>query len=269
MPFVRRTFHSLAILAAVATLIGAPAAYADDLDTILANKKIRIGVDFSIPPYGFVDDKMKQDGSEMDCAKLLASDLGVQLEIVQLTGANRVPFLQTNKADVVMASLGITPERAKVIAYSKPYSVTPAAVGVPERVKINTLADLVGKKVAATRGTVNEQLLTAQAPAGTQIMRFEDDSASTTAVLSGQVDAFVTSPPVLYALNKKDPNIKLRAAIMLKYFRVGAGVRQSDTKLRDRLDVWVDTNMANGKLPAIYLKWFGAPLPLDQLNAKD
>jgi len=169
----------------------------------------------------------------------------------------------------VMASLGITPERMKVIAYSKPYSVTPAAVGVPEKVKIATLQDLVGKRVGATRGTVNEQLLTQQAPQGAQIMRFDDDSASTTAILSGQIDAFVTSPAVLYALNKKDPNIKLRAAIMLKYFRVGAGVRQQDTKLRDRLDVWVDANMKNGKLPAIYQKWFGAPLPADQLAAKD
>jgi len=147
--------------------------------------------------------------------------------------------------------------------------VTPAAVGVPEKVKIATLADLVGKRVGATRGTVNEQLLTQQAPQGTNIMRFEDDSASTTAILSGQIDAFVTSPAVLYALNKKDPNIKLRAAVMLKYFKVGAGVRQSDTKLRDRLDTWVDANMKNGKLPAIYAKWFGGPLPIDQLNAKD
>lgn len=268
MNLLRRTIKSLAVLATVATLIGSHAARADDLNTILANKKIRIGVDFSIPPYGFVDEKMQQDGSEMDCAKLLASDLGVQLEIVPVTGSNRIPLLQTNKVDVVMASLGITPERQKVLAYSKPYSVTPSAVGVPERVKINTLADLAGKKVGATRGTVNEQLLTAQAPPGTQIMRFEDDSGSTTAILSGQIDAFVTSPPILYALNKKDPSIKLRAAIMLKYFRVGAGVRQSDAKLRDRLDVWVDTNMNNGKLQAIYQKWFGAPLPMDQLNAK-
>ncbi|KQW38544.1 transporter substrate-binding domain-containing protein [Rhizobacter sp. Root404] len=266
---IRRTFNLLTLVDAAALLVGAPAARADDLDAILANKKIRIGVDFSIPPYGLVDENMKQDGSEMDCAKLLASDLGVALEIVPLTGANRVPFLQTNKADVVMASLGITPERMKVIAYSKPYSVTPAAVGVPARVKIAALPDLVGKRVGATRGTVNEQLLTQQAPQGTNIMRFEDDSASTTAILSGQIDAFVTSPAVLYALNKKDPSIKLRAAIMLKYFKVGAGVRQQDTKLRDRLDVWVDTNMKNGKLPAIYTKWFGGPLPIEQLNAKE
>jgi polar amino acid transport system substrate-binding protein len=266
MSIHKRTFAILAAVSAAAVMLGAPAARADDLDHILAAKKIRIGVDLSIPPYGMVDDKLQQTGSEIECAKLLASDLGVALEIVPLTGANRVPFLLTNKVDVVMASFGITPERKKVVAFSKPYSVTPSAVGVPERIKVSTMADLAGKKVGVTRGTVNDQLLTARAPAGTQIMRFEDDSASTTAILSGQVDAFATAPPLLFALNKKDPSIKLRAAIVLEYFRIGAGVRQADTKLRDRIDHWVDVNMQNGKLPAIYKKYFDAPLPMDQLT---
>jgi polar amino acid transport system substrate-binding protein len=247
-------------------LLGVKTSHADDLDMVLAAKKIRVGIDFSTPPYGMLDEKLQQTGTDIEYARLLAADLGVNLEVVQLTGANRVPFLQTNKVDVVIASFSITAERMKVISFSKPYSVIASAIGAPERVKISSLADLAGKKIGVTRGTVNDGIITSKAPPGTQIMRFEDDSASATAMLTGQIDAYATALPVYLALNKRDPSLKMRTAVALEYFRLGVGVRQADTKLHERLNVWVDTNLQNGKIPAIYQKYLGEPLPIEQLK---
>src|SRR5713101_3527607 len=98
------------------------AAHADTLDDIKKAGKIRIAIDLAIPPFGMTDDKMQPTGSDVDLARLLAKDMGVELEIVTTTGPTRIPMLQTNKADIVVSTLSITPDRAKVIDFSVPYA---------------------------------------------------------------------------------------------------------------------------------------------------
>ena len=108
----------------------AAAASADQLQDILA-AKLRVAIDLGVPPYGMKDAALKSTGSDVETARLLAQDLGVELEIVPTTGANRVPFLQTNKADIVISSMSITPERQKVVDFSVPYAAILAVVGAP------------------------------------------------------------------------------------------------------------------------------------------
>src|SRR4029077_14452368 len=105
-----------ALLAGVllALLSLAVPAQADTLDDIRKAGKVRIAIDTAIPPFGMTDDKMQPAGSDVDTAQLLARDLGVKLEIGTTTGATRIPMLQTDKADLVISTLSITPDRAKV-----------------------------------------------------------------------------------------------------------------------------------------------------------
>jgi polar amino acid transport system substrate-binding protein len=87
------------------TLLGsASLSFADTLDTIKQRKKILVAVDIGAPPFGMLDAQARQSGSDIEAAQLLAKDLGVALEVVPVSGPNRVPFLLTKKADVVMAS---------------------------------------------------------------------------------------------------------------------------------------------------------------------
>ena len=120
-----------AALAAALSLGLAAAASADQLQDILAAKKLRVAIDLGVPPYGMKDAALKSTGSDVETARLLAQDLGVELEIVPTTGANRVPFLQTNKADIVISSMSITPERQKVVDFSVPYAAILAVVARP------------------------------------------------------------------------------------------------------------------------------------------
>src|SRR5258707_15097092 len=85
-------------------------------------------IDLGVPPFGMTDDKMQPTGSDVDLARLLAKDMGVELEIVTATGPTRIPMLQTNKADIVVSTLSITPDRAKVIDFSVPYADHPSVV---------------------------------------------------------------------------------------------------------------------------------------------
>src|SRR5579871_2044504 len=110
------------VLAAFALALIGASARADTLDDIRQAKKVRIAIDLAIPPFGMTDDKMQPTGSDVDTARLLAKDLGVELEIVPTTGATRIPSLQSGKADLVISTLSVTPERAKVIDFSQAYA---------------------------------------------------------------------------------------------------------------------------------------------------
>src|SRR3954447_7576952 len=91
--FTRTSAAALLLLAA-----GAVAAEAQTLDAVLKRGKILVGVNIASPPFGTTDAKMEPDGYDVDIAKMLAKDLGVELEIVSVTNENRIPTLLTGKA---------------------------------------------------------------------------------------------------------------------------------------------------------------------------
>src|SRR3989337_2283730 len=101
------------------------------LDDIMKAKKIRIATDLAIPPSGMIDANLKPTGSDVETAQLLAKDLGLELEFVQTTGATRIPNVQTNKADIIISTLSVTPERAKVIDFTKAYAALQSVIGAP------------------------------------------------------------------------------------------------------------------------------------------
>jgi len=131
---------SLAAAIVFATYLSASAA--GKLDMIKTRGSIIVGIDFSHPPFGAINEKTEQVGSDLETAQLLAKDLGVKLETVNVSGPNRIPFLVTNKVDIVVASISITDERKKVIDISEPYGVVPLNVAGPAIEKIRSAADL-------------------------------------------------------------------------------------------------------------------------------
>ena len=111
---IQRSALARGLFAATLLLAFTGAALPDELDDVRAARKVRVAIDLGSPPFGMTDASMNATGSDVETARLLAKDLGVELEIVQTTGANRIPFLQTGKADLVISSLSVTPEREKV-----------------------------------------------------------------------------------------------------------------------------------------------------------
>ena len=229
------------------------------MQDILAAKKLRVAIDLGVPPYGMKDAALKSTGSDVETARLLAQDLGVELEIVPTTGANRVPFLQTNKADIVISSMSITPERQKVVD-SRCYAAI-LAVGAPRSMTLTSAADLANKKVIATRGTTNDAELTKIAPKDAQIIRFDDDATSITAVVSGQADIFATAPALLRTINDKAPAKQMESKFVMRLNMLGIGLRKNEPALKARLDGWVRDNLQNGKLNAVYKEFHGVNLP--------
>jgi len=251
------------IAASVVALVSlAAAAHADTLDDIKKAGKVRIAIDLAIPPFGMTDEKMQPTGSDVDLARLLAKDLGVELEIVTTTGPTRIPMLQTNKAELVVSTLSITPDRAKVIDFSVPYADHLSVVAALKSLPIKQLSDLDGKKVAVVRGTTQDTDLTQQAK-GAQLVRYEDDATMALAVASGQVDILATARSLLPAISKKNPARTVEAKITLQTFYLAVGLHKDQPRLLEWVNGWVRANLKNGKLAAIYKAYHGVDIAPD------
>nr|WP_237183408.1 transporter substrate-binding domain-containing protein [Pollutimonas thiosulfatoxidans] len=122
--------RSTAILAVTATTLFAAIAptHASSLEDVMKQQTLRVAIDLNAPPYGMKDAGLKEVGSDVETAKLLAESLGVKLEIVPTTQANRIPFLLTNKADVVISSLTITPNARRL--WISPFPMLPSSLSL-------------------------------------------------------------------------------------------------------------------------------------------
>jgi polar amino acid transport system substrate-binding protein len=165
-----RRMSIFAAAAAVVTFVTGGAAVAQDaLAKIESSKVIRIAVPTDYPPYGFVGIDLQPQGLDIDTAKLIAEKLGVTLEMVPVTSANRIPYVQTGQVDLVISTLGKNPERAKVIDFTHAYSPFFQAVYGPKSLEIKSYADLGGKTIAVAKGQdalrakVNDIILAAKA----------------------------------------------------------------------------------------------------------
>jgi polar amino acid transport system substrate-binding protein len=260
MKVIKVTGLIAAAMISVFALLIAQNANADALDDIKAAKKIRIAIDLGLPPYGMTDDKMQPTGSDVETARLLAKDLGVEFELVPTTGATRIPALQTGKADLVISTLSVTPERAKVIDFSVPYAPLRTVVAGVKSINIKSLADLDGKTIGTTRGTTHDTYLS-QNVKNAKIVRYEDDATTAQAFVSGQVDLFTTAELLLAPIAQKNPGRQLELKFVLETFKLAIGVKQGETRLLQTVSDWVKTNLKNGKLNEIYKKYHGNDLP--------
>jgi polar amino acid transport system substrate-binding protein len=257
---MNRVLSGIAV-AAIAIMGLAQVANADALDDIKKSGKIRIAVDLGVPPYGMTDDKMQPAGSDIETAKLLAKDWGVEFVHVPTTGASRIPSLQTGKADLVISTLSITPERAKVIDFSKAYAALRTVIAAPKGVTLKSVADLDGKTVGTVRGTTHDTQLTKEGPKGMKLVRFEDDATEQQAFLSGQVDIFSTAEMLVSQVDKKNPARQVEVKFVLDNFKLAVGVKKDETRLLEEVNKWIDAKLKDGTLNAIYKKQFGTDLP--------
>src|SRR3954447_4940942 len=151
---MRRLIAVIAVLAI--SLSAAAVARADDLAKIISKGVVRIGVPVDVPPFGSQDANRNPVGLDVELAQNIGKALGVKVELQQITGANPIPYLITNKIDIVIAALGMTPERAKQITYTSPYADTYDAVYGPKSLAITSAAELGTHKIVVTKGTTQD-----------------------------------------------------------------------------------------------------------------
>lgn len=229
------------------------------LDQIVKNNEVRIAVPVDYPPYGFVGPDMSPRGLDIDVADLMAKKLGVKLTLVPVTAPNRVAYLQSGKADFTISSLGKTPEREKVIDYSIAYSPFFDAVFGKKSLAVKSFADLAGKSVSVTRGSMQDRELTDLAPLAIT-KRFEDNNSTIAAFMSGQTEMAAVGTTVVSALTQKNPNLDMELKVVLSNSPNYIGMKKGEPELREKVNQIIREAKADGTLDGISKKWLGQPV---------
>lgn len=254
--------RKLVLAAAAAVLALAPAANARSLEEIRQSGTLRVAVAMGVPLFAFADQTMQPTGSDVETARKIAEDLGVKIQLVEITNAARVPTIQTGKADILVANLGITDERKQAVDFTVPYATLNIIVAGAGSEAIPDYAALEGKRIGVTRATVNDQLVTQNAP-GAQVVRFEDDATLITAVTSGQVDLVSTQSAVLAAMNERKGGDPLEVKFVQRELNLGIALPKGEDGLREWLNGWIRENMANGELNTLFKSFHDRDLPAD------
>lgn len=247
---------ALAIAAGVALAATVVPAKANQLQDILSAGEIRVGVLLDVAPWGFKNEEGEPAGLDVEVAQLLAADLGVDLEIVPVTGPNRIPTLLSDKVDVLIAALGATPERAQQVAFSQPYAAVELGVyGPADMEKAETPDQLAGQAIAVAKGTTLDLWLTENAPEA-NLIRFEDVPSVLSAYMAGQAGAFAENSAIVAEAAKDMPDAEMELKFLIRQSPAHIAVRQGETVLLQWLDTFLFANRLNGKLPELQEKWF-------------
>lgn len=253
----RRLLVALGLAALAFAPLGASAQAA--LDEVMAKKAITIAVPTDFPPYGFVGIDLQPQGLDVDMARLIAAKLGAKVELLPVTSANRIPYLQTKKAHLVISTLGKNPEREKVIDFTSAYSPFFQAVFAAKSLSIKSYADLAGKSVGVTRGAIEDMELSKLAPAQADIKRFEDNNATVSAFVSGQVQVIATGASVAGNMMQRNPQLGAEYKLLIKDSPNFIGIAKGEDKLRTKVNEIIAAAKASGELDALAKKWLGRP----------
>jgi polar amino acid transport system substrate-binding protein len=257
--FSRRAFAALGLAATLA--VATTAAFAQAPEDLKKKGEINVGLLVDFPPYGTTNAQNQPDGYDADVAKLLGKEWGVKVNLVPVTGPNRIPFLLTNKVDLLIASLAITPERAKQVQFSKPYSAATIVVYGSKKAAIKSAADLKPVRIGVARASTQDVALTQVAPQGTEIRRFDDDASAMQALISGQVDAIGCSTTVAAQIAKRVPADTFEQKFVLRQQEMAVAMRPGQDALLKSVNDFVAKNTANGELNKLYRKWLETDLP--------
>ncbi|MBV2143546.1 transporter substrate-binding domain-containing protein [Falsochrobactrum sp. TDYN1] len=247
----------LASLTVAAALLAPAVAQADKLQDILDEGKIRVGILLDVPPWGMTDASGKPTGLDVEVAQLLAEELSVELDIVQVTGTNRIPNLLSDQTDIIIAAMGATSERAQQIMFSQPYTAVQLGVfGSPEIGLSEDISVLDGHTIAVARGTTLDLWLTDNVTSGTTLARFDDVPGAMAAYLAGQADMFAENSAIISNLRTDRPEIEIAPVFEIRQSPAHIGVTMGEHNLLQWVNTFVFTNVINGKLPALQEKWF-------------
>jgi len=232
-----------------------------ELSDILSAGKIKIAIPENFPPFGSLGADGEYQGYDVDVAKLIAKDLEIEIELVPVTSKQRIPFLETDKVDLVISSMGANPSRAKSIWFSSAYAPFFSGAFAKAGVAISSTADLSGKKIGLTGGTLEDLELTESAPKDAEIIRFGDNAATLAAYLSGQVDVLVTGNTVAAKLSADNPDLDMQTKFIIKESPAFIGVKKGDTDLLQWVNVFILHKKLGGQLNTFSKKWLGQELP--------
>jgi ABC-type amino acid transport substrate-binding protein len=231
--------------------------------------KLTVGMNLQFKPEMYLDNGQPA-GYDVDLLKKLVPDLGVALNIQNLDFNGLIPGLQSKKFDMVSVGLSPTPERKKVVDFTRAYVPYALVLGVPTKDASSiTSVDAVnasGKTVTALQGSTGEQLAKKLFPKA-KVKGFPDQNAAFLEVATGRADAIVVEDYLLAQFQASNAG-KLEKAAIAKPLDVQYGswaVPKGNDDFVKYLDTWLCKAQTDGTLEELYKKDFSVdefpPMP--------
>ncbi|MEJ5348172.1 MAG: transporter substrate-binding domain-containing protein [Desulfosoma sp.] len=234
---------------------------ASTLNKILQRGTLIVGMEVEYYPFEYADTKGNPMGFDVDLAKLIAQELGVQVEIKDIEWTGLIPALQSGKVDMVISGMTRTLERAKAVSFTEPYFVTGlcALLSVKRAADVNTVDQLnaPGRILAVKTGTTGDLVATKRFPNAT-INRFKDETACVREVVDGRADAFFYDQ---ISIAKHHSQNKETTRAILKPFTYepfAMAIRKGDFDFLNWLNTFLDTIKGDGRYDELYRKHLGA-----------
>jgi lysine-arginine-ornithine-binding protein len=256
MKFARRT------LLAVSFVALAGIAHAED------KMKLIVATEGAFPPYNFVDADGALQGFDVDFAKALCTKINADCEIIKQDWDGMIPGLMAKKYDLIVASMGILPDREEKIDFSIPYYQAPTALVATKDAGLKLGADgyvdpasLAGKKIGVQRATAYETFAKEKWP-GAEIVVYDSSESANLDLTGGRLDA------------RFDDFILLRETVLKdgadSYERIGGtwpetafgskgegiGIRKGEADLKAKVDKAILDMRADGTYKTINDKYF-------------
>lgn len=204
------------------------------LRTVLDRKKLIVGTGSTNAPWHFEDEKGQLTGMDIAMARILAKGLfddPEKVEFVKQDPSARIPNINTGKVDIVIQFMTISPARAQLIAYSRPYYVEGVALLTSSKGKLKTHKQLLeaGKKVKASalQNVDADKMVHTALPQAT-VMQLDTQANVIQALDSGRADTAVVDLSTVRWLVKRNPNAYVDAGFSFWSMLYGAAVRQGD-----------------------------------------
>jgi len=258
--FNRRTLVRCVAAAAATTCLGT-SAWSQTVQEIKNRGVLRVGILADLPPWGFVGRDGKATGYDAEVAQLLGQKMGIPVEFQGTTSASRTALLMTGKVDLLIATVGIYPERAKVVQFSKPYATVGITVIGKKSLPVTKMEDIANYRIGVSRSSVQDKSITDGAPKNATIQRFDDEATSIQALVSGQVDLIGGNTTYFQNINKAVPNHAFEHKFVISRQYMGMAMRPGQKDLNAFVNNFIDEVKANGALSALSQKWAGEPLP--------
>jgi polar amino acid transport system substrate-binding protein len=202
--------HAILALLAIATTAAAQA-LPPLPESIKSQGKVRVGVRCDQPPYGYQDQNGQFAGVEVDMARQIAAfafGSPDKAELTCVTAENRIPQLNSKRVDLLIATLGISPERARVVDFTKPYRWGASDLLVAKDSPYRKLDDLAGKTVVVLKGSVQAKWFEDHMPK-TTTLRLNTAADALQALKQGRADGYAHDAATLVIIGSKDPALRL------------------------------------------------------------
>jgi L-cystine transport system substrate-binding protein len=247
---------TIAAVAALQTLILAPAMAGENLDQIKAAGVIKIGTEGTYAPFTFHNADNTLVGFDVEIGQAVAEKLGVKAEFVEGKWDGLIAGLDANRYDAVINQVGITEARKQKYDFSDPYIVSKAVLIVKDdNADIKSFEDLKGKTSAQSLSSNFGKIAEA---AGAELVGTDGFDQSIQLVLTGRADATINDSLSFLDFKKQKPDAPVKiAAEKEEADASGIIVRKGDPELVAAINKALADIKADGTYQKIADTYFG------------